>query len=455
MIIYLFVLILSTYCVAMDMPVAPARSDQTEGAFCMPLAGQGRFSPDGKKIIVATESQEYYGTVKGDLHIQDVSSGKVTRLEKSTSSALDPKKSYGHDYFKYSWSPSGTLIKAEYFTQIQQIVPGQYDAWRNEQTEEKLPLKVLKVWNRDGKLLYQRHQSWGNKLYFSANDEYLLVKERENPLRVFNARTGALLASLGKPTAQVYRLPVDPHNAWLLQLSSEMQDTYFYNQQNFSYVGHINAHVQEWSADGTVIIAHETQEFDTPNEQTCCSSNNKFLANFCAIYNRQLEKTHRFNCGWMHQFGITPDQKTVISYNHEEQICYDLESKQKVACVMRTHSKDESEFLLDDGSLKIELFPNNDQNCTRIILVKDGTQEVPIKAPKFLNRVFNTRIPGIIALADYNSVKYLFNIETKILIPCNQFAAKSLYKHKPVRFVSQEGHYITKEDKEYTVRKIR
>lgn len=457
MIIHLLFLIGITHCMAMDMPVIPAtlnpHSGQTPDSVCVPLGGRGKFNPDGTAVLVGTEQEDRFITNKGDLHIQEVASGKKTSLEKSTSSAIDPKKSYGHDWYKFSWSPRGSLIKAEYFTQIKTMVPGQ-DDWRGKETEIEIPLKVLKVWNTQGKLLYQRHQSFGNKTYFSADDAYLLVKERENPLWVFDARTGALLATLGKPTHHELRLPVDPCNAWILQLSPDLKETFFYNQGNFSLVGCINAWAEKWSTDGSKLVGYETPEFDSPNEHTCQFRNGKYLAHFCVIYNRQLQKTHQFNCVWLQRFGISSNQKIVTAYNHEEQMNYDLETGSTVQLKSNSYERKYGQFLLPDGSSTISLDINQEGQFTDITVLQKDALERCIQVPKFINRIRFTRIPEIILLASYVQAEYLLDTKTCAVIPCTWDFTKSLHKQEPVSFVNQDGYYITKEKNRHYLRKL-
>jgi hypothetical protein len=456
MIICLVFLIGITHCMAMDMPVVPAtlkpNSGQTPDSFCVPLAGRGKFSPDGKTVLVGTKHEDCYFTNKGDLHIQEIASGKKTLLEKSTSSSLDPKKSYGHNWYKFSWSPRGSLVKAEYFTEIKTIVRGQ-DVWRGKETETEIPLQVLKVWDTQGRLLYQRHQSFCNKSYFSADDAYLLVKERENPLRVFDARTGALLAALGQPTHHELPLPVDPCNAWILQLSPDMKETFFYNQGNFSLVGCINAWAKKWSTDGSKIVGYETPEFDASNEHTCEYRDGKYLAHFCAIYNRQLQKTHRFNSGWLHRFSISPNQKTVTAYNHEEQLNYNLESGSTVQLKSNSYERKYGEFLLPDGSGKISLDINHEGNFTVIGLSTGDTEQKFLHVPTIINRIRFTRIPEVILLANHDA-ECLLHTRTLTLTPLAWYFTKGLNKTEPVTFVNQDGYYITKEKNGYYMRKL-
>lgn len=457
MFVFVYILIMGITCHAMDLSIGKESlrppQDINPDSFCVQLAGRGKFSPDGTAVLVGTENEDPFIRNKGDLHIQEVASGKKTSLEKSTSSALDPKKSYGHDWYKFSWSPRGSLIKAEYFTQIKTIVPGQ-DDWRGKETEMEVPLKVLKVWNTQGKLLYQRHQSFGNKNYFSADDAYLLVKEREIPLWVFDARTGALLAALGQPTHHELRLPVDPCNAWILQLSPDLKETYFYNQENFSWVGCINAWAEKWSTDGSKIVGYETPEFDSPNEHTCQVRNGKYLAHFCVIYNRQLQKTHRFNSGWLQRFSISSNQKIVTAYNHEEQINYDLETGSTVQLKSNSYERKYGEFLLPDGSGKISLNINHEGECTFIKILQKDAPERCIQVPKFINRIRFTRMPEIILLASYGQAEYLLDTKTCAVIPCTWDFTKSLHKQETVTFVNQDGYYITKEKNRHYLRKL-
>lgn len=445
-------------CIAMDTPSAPSQSTpslkESAGKLCTYLAGRGKFSPDGKKIFIATETKDDWRTITGDLHIKDISTEQITHLEKSETSALDKRKADCNEYCKHSWSPNGTLLKAEYFPAMDQIVLRHYDSLCQKEAEVKLPPKVLKVWNPQGKLLYQHHHSWGNKLYFTANDEYLLVKEREKPLIVYDAATGKQLLELGQPSNWELRMPADPQNKVLVLLTPDMSGTTFYDHKSFLPLASIAAAIKKFSADGSLMLADQIEKYDEPNDQTCCSSNGKYLAYFCAVYNRHLQKIACFNIGWMHRFDISTDRKTVTSFNHEQENNFDLASGKLVHSFSRSFRRQQCEFLSTDGTQIIALNPDEEKNTTHITISQKDQRNVEFTVAHVLNEICYTRIPEVIVLVDYSQMHYLLNTKTNTLTDINLTRAKTLFNHNPVSYVTQDGHFITNTDSGYELRKL-
>lgn len=433
---------------AMDKPATDfdSASNENVGKFCAALAGYGKFSPNGQQILVAEEKETktYWSTKTDSLHIFDIATSKKTSLENSNSADLLNRNTYGSSYHRFSWSPQGTLIRADYFTRMEQIVPGSYNHFMGNYDEDKIPLYVLKVWNTQGKLLYQRHHSPGIKPYFTANDQYLLIKEREEPLIVYDAHTGKKLAELGEPSWSEQRMPLDPHNDWIVQTNPYDRTTIFYDFQNFLPVRQIAARIEKFSTDGSLFLAEETKEYNKPYPETCISDHNKFLAYFCIVYNRHFQKIGSFNTNWSSRFDISPCQKWVTVFNHEREDYFDLESGNKKESFNRSIYGNVFEFLSSDCTQKLILHSDEQNNSTFVTLAQEGKQDEYAHLPHALNRVYYTRIPEIMALSDYDHIKYLFNTKTKTLTACDLDLCKGLYKHKPANFVNQEGYYITK-----------
>lgn len=418
-------------------PFLKVIEDNIDSSRCIAqLPGQGKLSPDGSKVLVDENH--------ADLKVYDTKTG--TFLYSLEDSLTSDGKRWTHDngrFIPINWSSVGRYIYANY--SMPNSAEGEFRY-------------LYKIWNSTtGTKLYEFPCAPCWKLYFSANDAWLLSKKINKPLKVYHSATGVYAATLGDPTYPHKKTPQDRLGQWLVV--KNVETTQFHEIQSLALIKTLAGSPHHFSKDGTFILrtnewTGQIREHDAFDMALLGPpARERVTIPYACIYNRMFQLLAKIAIsGWGYRLAMDPSSQILIDPDDRERH-YSIGTGEKI---------DEFEHETDFDCYPIATFahPNS---IDRIRLQKDGNKtlitttgdvKLTIKCPQQVNRIFYTVYPHIVVLAQYRYMHYFLNLKTGTLIPYAIALKQKMFSYKPTKNLCPQGYFVAKKDDQFELRQL-